>query len=168
MKLSEYQTAAAATADPKAYSLSYLIPMIVGETGELFGQKAKSFWHGWSADKLQQELVSEFGDICWGIAILLKSGNVSNVPSYVFPDSNDGWHWLLSCSHDIHLFYTRPGYQSNRMDWILQEAAMMWATLEHHCEEITGVAFDTVLIKNLQKLADRAARGVLKGQGDHR
>jgi NTP pyrophosphatase (non-canonical NTP hydrolase) len=85
MKLSEYQSAALSTAMEKAFSLDYLVPMIIGELGELSGQKAKAHWHGWPAEKLEVELVSEYGDVCWGTAILLHMAEVSDLTSGRFP-----------------------------------------------------------------------------------
>jgi len=57
MNLHEYTVQAEATAQPAAHDRAYLIPMIVGEVGELFGQRAKAVWHGWAPERLQAELV---------------------------------------------------------------------------------------------------------------
>lgn len=173
MKLSEYQTAAASTAMPEAFSHDYLIPMIVGEVGELFGQKAKAHWHGWSADQLQVELVSEYGDVCWGTAILLQMHGVtdlmykhptSSIPVSVWGNPLDPWHLLLQRVQHVHLWSTEEQTHS----YIRGEAQQLWLALETFCQAITGVPFETVLLANLTKLASRAERGVLVGKGDHR
>lgn len=169
--LANYQARAKSTAQPEAYNHDYLIPMIVGETGELFGQRAKSVWHGWDAARLETELVSEYGDICWGTAILLDMEGVNGSttrllgqPHTIWGDELDPHHLLLQRSTSLHMFYI----QQYTKRYIPGEATQLWLTLEKHCEAITGVPFDEVLEYNLAKLAGRAARGVLRGAGDHR
>jgi NTP pyrophosphatase (non-canonical NTP hydrolase) len=168
MKLSEYQAAALVTAQPRAFDLQYLVPMIVGEIGELFGQKAKSHWHGWEASKLRDELVSEYGDVAWGTAILLHVAKIDDIdPEKMRRSEDTEWQQLLSRAHYMHLFYS-GSVQPYTLEWVAGEAQLLWLTLERHCSKVTGVPFETVLQANLKKLADRAARGVLQGQGDHR
>lgn len=169
--LANYQARAAATAQQAAYNLDYLVPMIVGEVGELHGQKAKSVWHGWTADKLQMELVSEYGDVCWGTAILLEmygiratTGSLLGQPKTVWGDPLDAWHILQNRATGLHLFYIQP----NTRRYLPSEAEQLWMVLEEHCETITGVPFQEVLDTNVAKLAGRVARGTLVGQGDHR
>lgn len=174
MELKEYQAAAAATASIKAYDDAYLIPMIVGEIGELFGQKAKAHWHGWDADKLKLELMSEYGDVAWGTAILLSTRGVSQL-TYKRDDmfefaltrwgnKLDAWHILLQRSQYLHQWYTEKETHS----YIRGEAQQLWLTLHQFCQAITGASFDEVLQMNLAKLASRAERGTLIGSGDHR
>jgi len=170
--LANYQARAAATAQKAAYDHNYLIPMIVGETGELFGQRAKSVWHGWTPAKLQEELVSEFGDVCWGTAILLQMEGVSSPkerlfgqPRSIWPEEEmSPWHILLTRAQSLHLFHCL----SRTKIYIAGEAEQLWLALEKYCHEITGVPFQDVLDYNVKKLADRAERGVLQGSGDHR
>lgn len=171
MNLHDYQLAAARTAQPAAYDRAYLIPMIVGETGELFGQRAKSVWHGWHADRLAAELVSEYGDIAWGTAILLDLEGVRDLQGYdvrpgrtIWGDKLDPWHVLLQKASAIHLFST----QADTQRFVGSEAAQLWLALAQHCEEITGSTWDEVLGANLAKLAGRVERGTLVGSGDHR
>lgn len=172
MLLSEYQAEALKTADPEAFDLEYLVPMIVGETGELFGQMAKAHWHKWDAGKLEDLLVKEAGDIAWGTAILLHVQGVSDakVPNHKghvhYPDGAHLGQALINRAADIHLFATETHMQR----YIADEAKLMWRTLERFCEspDYLGVPFDTVLQVNLDKLRSRAERGVLKGAGDLR
>lgn len=171
MKLADYQREAARTAQPAAYDRDYLVPMIVGELGELFGQRAKSVWHGWSPARLKAELTLEYGDIAWGTAILLDLEGWADVDGVVPQPSRsvwgthlDPWHQLLNKATGLHLFYTSP----DNTRFLPQEARVLWVLLERHCEAITGSTWDEVLQANLAKLASRAARGVLQGAGDHR
>lgn len=169
--LAEYQVQAASTAMPEAYDLAYLVPMIVGETGELFGQRAKSVWHGWDADRLQKELVSEFGDICWGTAILLHIQGIDQIDGNILLPGRslwgmelDPWQTLLQKASNLNLFYVAGDSKS----FLAGGAQQMWRALEKTCGPITGVPLEDVLQANLRKLADRAARGTLVGSGDHR
>lgn len=172
MDFNTYQKAAGSTAQEKAFSLDYLIPMIVGETGELFGQRAKSHWHGWSADKLQVELVSEYGDICWGVAIFLGTQGVHILPplpvtaknSYGALEADNPWQALLSRACYLNMWYT----DDTTLSYLKAEAISLWYALERNAEAITGMPFGTVLQANLTKLAGRVARGTLVGSGDHR
>lgn len=174
MDLQEYTHLAARTAQPAAYDRAYLVPMIVGETGELFGQRAKAVWHGWDAAKLELELVSEYGDIAWGTAILLKVEGI-HYDKVQFPPlrqqgptvwgrQQDPWQHLLTKAHDVYLFNT----QEETSSYVRGAAQQLWLALQHHSLAITGRDFDHVLQVNLDKLASRAARGTLVGAGDHR
>ena len=170
--LSNYQARAAATAQPSAFDRAYLIPGIVGEVGELFGQRAKAVWHGWDNQKLSAELISEYGDICWMTAILLdlegikstRPENLLGQPRTIWNEQLDPWHILLQKACNVHLFHTQR--QTTR--YIAGEAEQLWLILEAFCLSITGADFDTVLEANLAKLAGRVERGTLVGSGDHR
>lgn len=172
MRLAQYQSAAAATAQPAAYQYDYLVPMIVGEVGELFGQRAKSVWHGWTREKLQAELVSEYGDIAWGTAILLKMEGVEffraqlrqGPATTVWGNEPSPWQPLANKAANLFHFYT----QEETHQYIRGEAQQMWLTLESSCKAVTGTDFNTVLERNLLKLQGRVARGTLVGSGDHR
>jgi hypothetical protein len=174
MELMDYQAAAAATAAPEAFSLDYLIPGIVGEVGELFGQKAKAHWHGWTPERLQAELISEYWDICWMTAILLSTENVHHLTykqdrmeEFVLTrwgNKRDSWHILLQRAQYLHQWST----EKETLSYIRGEAQQMWVALHQYCWDITGASFDHVLNANLMKLAGRVQRGTLVGQGDHR
>lgn len=177
LSLRDYQDLALKTAEPRAFQIDYLVPGIVGEIGELFGQKAKSFWHGWTPERLQEELVSEYGDICWMTATLLYTRGVDQLnPS--FPDTTTGvLRWgtvtpelsLLSLSHQLYTVASvRDDAVTASDQWLEEVAERLWRQLRASATAVTGVQFQDILRANLQKLADRAARGVLRGSGDHR
>lgn len=170
MELHEYQLAATRTAEERAYHWRYLVPGIVGEVGELFGQRAKAHWHGWDDTRLRRELVSEYGDIAWLTAILLTTVEVYDEPQgyaepiHPFRDVPDPWQQLLNRAHAVHLL--AGDWHTRRM--VKGDAVLLWAQLRHYSHTITGADFDHVLQANLRKLADRAQRNVLQGSGDHR
>lgn len=175
LTLAAYQEKALATAEPRAFDLQYLVPGIMGEVGELFGQQAKAHWHGWPAKKLREELVSEYGDIAWMTALLLDTRGI-NMLHPVVPSSGparwgrlDPMSALLAAASRLRLNYLmeKDGI-SETEQWLDQSAENLWRVLRDNCLHITGRDFQSVLGGNLIKLADRAARGVLRGQGDHR
>lgn len=177
MSLREYQDLALKTAEPRAFQIDYLVPGIVGEIGELFGQKAKSFWHGWTPEQLQKELISEYGDICWMTATLLHTRGIDQLnPS--FPDTTTGvLRWGTVTPEMSLLTLGTQLYQTAALhdegltasaQWLEEVSEKLWRQLRASAVAITGVQFQDILQANLQKLADRAARGVLRGSGDHR
>lgn len=172
MELKEYQVGATSTAEPRAYDLQYLVPGLVGELGELFGQRAKGHWHGWTEEKLLGELTLEYGDIAWLTAVLLKRLDVDTVDMSQAEDArhtawmgqSSPWQQIMGMVSGIHLLWVE-GYGDNHL---VQQASLLWAALQAHSLTITGNSFDVVLQVNLDKLASRAARNVLQGAGDHR
>lgn len=175
LTLAVYQQRAIATAEERAFHLEYLIPGILGEVGELFGQQAKGYWHQWAPEQLQKELVSEYGDICWMTALLLHTRGVAQLqPVYPSDGSRglgalDTMSRLQQAASNLRATYLmeKDGI-SDTDQWLDEAAERMWRVLRDCCQYVTGVPFQEVLHANLAKLADRAARGVLKGQGDHR
>ena len=165
MELPKYTKKALKTAQPEAFSLEYLVPGIVGEVGELFGQQAKGYWHGWDEKKLQTELVSEYGDICWMTAILLHTQFVDNVALRT-PYSTDGKVGQMQILSQATMLYN--DYLGEHQEYLASDAAGLWNLLSFFSEPITGHTFSHVLKANLKKLEDRAARNVLRGSGDHR
>lgn len=170
MELSEYQQHALKTALPTSLNLDYLVPMIIGEIGELFGQKAKAVRDTWAPDDLQKMLISEYGDIAWGTAILLNHFGIHEVPDSAFhrtPHPTNPWTDLLAWTQTIYIshedFERTPNPQ-----WLDYTAENFWATLKFRCKKITGREFDMVLSSNVDKLARRAQAGTVSGSGDLR
>ena len=163
MNLTEYQPLALATAQPEALSLDYLVPGIAGETGELLGHMAKAHWHGTPAEQLQANLVKEYGDICWMAAVLLSKYGISFIalPSYLTQDQ----HPHVAVLDRAATLYREYAWGDTDLQF---EAHMLWKTLHCNAEAITGHPLSHVLQVNLDKLASRAERGVLKGSGDDR
>lgn len=172
LQMNNYLAQALTTADEKAFDHAYLIPGIVGEVGELFGQHAKAHWHTWTAEALQEQLIKEYGDIAWMTALLMHvevaEGRATadhKGLNLVFSTRglDDPMHLLLMRATALHLYYTM-----DMTSYLAGEAARIWAALAAQCQTVTGVDFQVVLDTNIAKLASRAARGVLKGQGDNR
>lgn len=163
--LAEYQRAAISTADPEAFRPDYLLPSLVGEIGELFGQRGKSVWHGWSEEKLRDALVLEYGDVAWMTAVLLHTMEERTTGDPITSDcERTAWDSLLSQSNLVYWSGTHPQAHG----WLRNDTKLMWQTLAGNSQLITGAPFDYVLTANLDKLRSRAERGVLKGSGDYR
>lgn len=170
MELKDYQAGATSTAEPRAYDLQYLIPGLMGELGELFGQRAKGHWHSWTEEKLLTELKLEYGDIAWLTAVLLKRLGVDSVTPVKEGDhrswigKSNPYTVITSYITSLHLLWVE-GYGD---EYLTQNASALWTALQSHALTVTGHPFDAVLQANLDKLASRAARNVLQGAGDHR
>lgn len=170
MDLHEYQTKAMATAEPRAFHHEYLVPGLLAEVGELFGHHAKGYWHQRPHMEVQALVEKEYGDIAWLTAVLLHTEGVTQL--HVPASFAAGWGGqrpdpmalLLSSAAQVHSAYlNRPHY-----DWMQEAAQRMWCAVVTQCQVVTGTDLDTVLQINLDKLASRAARGVLQGAGDNR
>lgn len=164
MDLAEYQLLAQKTALPTSLSREYLVPMIIGEIGELFGQKAKAVRDTWAPDDLAKMLISEYGDIAWGTAVLQRILGVWGEEGYQFPVHPDPYTALLQCSLRLH----EADQNDDDTPWLDDAAEQLWYTLKHHCLAITGRDFDTVLSSNVDKLARRAQYDTIMGSGDLR
>lgn len=171
MELKEYQARALETALPTALNPNYLVPMIVGEVGELFGALAKSVRDGWDEERTRKTLTKEYGDIAWGVAILMHHEKLTLFPatcsdmgadSADYPDDRiEAMGMLNHISLDIM-------ERSGKKQPINLMLRILWTMLFDYCELVTGSTFDEVLETNLAKLADRKERGVIGGSGDER
>ena len=119
----------------------------------------------------QKLITAEIGDICWDLAILIDYLGIDVIP-----------RTCPSYELDVHGFVTIGKIQevlkkvARDNDWIPDE--LQKGTLEmlfndllygitNKCLEF-GMNLSDLLQANLEKLADRAKRGVLKGSGDER
>lgn len=190
-QLINYIEKAKATAQPEAYSYDYLIPGLLGEVGEVFGQIAKNHWHGWTAEKFETELVAEYGDICWMTAILMDHRfemdtydlESEGAPTEFAPIVGmrvigervnklvEALDWESEAEQDVNDFpynnhtLVRLESLSSHTDEMLLK---LWAHLVIYAPVVTGHPLQKSLDYNAEKLASRAARGVLRGAGDHR
>ena len=168
--LDDYLPKALATIQDEAKDLAYLIPGIAGEVGELLGHVAKAHWHHTSEEDLCRELAFEYGDVAWMTAVLLHvtQGEDLSDPGAVARRVNT---W--ASGQPLEALFGRAASllrakNEGDLDRLRQQAQHMWSALYTLAEPATGYSFDEILEMNVNKLADRAARGVLKGNGDHR
>lgn len=160
MDLRTYQASALETALPTARNFDYLIPGLIAEIGECFGKVAKARRDEWTDDRLNDELVKEWGDCAWMAAVALHvAGTHGDDDGFAdcYTSRGDAMSAALEyaiLAHDI----TTPG----------RELLDVWCSLRDGAKVVTGKPFDEVLQVNIDKLADRANRGVLGGSGDTR
>lgn len=190
-QLMDYIEAAKATAQPEAYDYNYLIPGLLGEVGEVYGQIAKNQWHGWDEEKFETELVAEYGDICWMTAILMDHRfemdtydlEVEDAPTEFAPFIGmqvigervnklvEALNWESDAGQKVQDFphsnqaLTLLESLDNYTDEMLVK---LWAYLVVYAPVVTGSEIQKSLDYNAEKLASRKARGVLRGAGDHR
>lgn len=135
--------------------------MIVSEIGECFGKVAKAVRDEWSEERLDEELVKECGDVCWGVALLAKHYGLTKVDrwgtDYRLQTRSQSLHFLLADVSALERV-TREGGASGRA-----QVRHLWLNLEDNCEILTGRSFDEVLRMSLARLADRKARDVIGG-----
>ena len=187
--LKDYIPAAKSTAQPAAYDYAYLVPALLGEYGEVYGQLAKAHWHEWPEDKLKMEMVAEYGDMCWMVAILIdKRSCLSERAHVMVPPVGFAPHVAMGVvGRRISTFLNALEAETRMTQVAIQEPddtaylvvdaqqdetdyqlMQLWNALANYAEQCTGSSFQEVLDYNKEKLASRAARGVLRGAGDHR
>lgn len=175
MNLSEYQKKALSTAAPIAHTYEYLAHGLIGEVGEFAGRIAKGVWKGDRGHAaFYSDLALEYGDIAWMAAILMNKQGIHGRDAW-------GQPFARSYSRDVHTpeamvplseimaeaAYLYRIYAMNTTSYLL-DSRRLWDLLETHCEQLTRHSWDDVLQMNVDKLASRASRGVLIGNGDHR
>lgn len=168
MNLSAYQAKARSTAAPAAYEYRYLVPGLLGELGELTGRQAKGFWkRDVGTPDYKNDIALEYGDIAWMAAILLSKQHIHGRDAWGQPYGSTP-HASLTPLGEVALEISTIFSQYSGGPCFFIDARALWDLLERHCESITGLPFSDVLEMNIIKLASRASRGVLIGNGDHR
>lgn len=153
-----YQQQALTTALPSALTMDYLAPGLIAELGEVFGKQAKAVRDGWDTDRLNREVCAELGDCCWFIALIAHVQGVE-----VFTDRPLAFTTTSLREGMRGAMVTRPlpaEREGQRLSHLIAVIAAQAAT--------HGSTLEAVAQANLDKLADRQARGVLGGSGDAR
>lgn len=169
MYLDEYQKKALSTAAPVGTTYEYLAHGLIGEVGEFAGRIAKGVWKGdRTSGAYLADLALEYGDIAWMTAVLLHRQGIHG---------RDAWGAPLGVPPEdmispLGAIMAEAGYQyriyATNVTGYTLDARRLWDLLETYCERLTHHTWADVLQMNVDKLASRAARGVLVGNGDHR
>lgn len=150
-----YQELAMQTCLPSAKNWEYCYSLIASEIGEAFGKWGKKFRDG-EFDK--EKLTDELGDVFWGVALACELAEKNF--EYI-------WNNCEECE-TICIYIFAPSMFSIKMktpDRIDLKMGMRFAkTFAKEC----GIDPLDCLKRNIAKLADRQARGVIKGNGDER
>lgn len=155
MDLDTYTPQALSTAEPRAHDLQYLLPGIIGETGEFFAEFAKQHWHG--TDRADT-IVDEYGDIAWLTAVLLNRYDIGQAE--VRAMTRTTVYTTRESALDLLLSRAAAVYRSAEAQRP-QRAAGLWQVLEDSAEVLTGKPLSAALEVNLAKLAQRHGAGEL-------
>lgn len=169
LNLHDYQLKARSTAAPVGLTYEYLAYGLLGEVGELAGRIAKGLWkEDTGTPEYYKDLALEYGDVAWMTAILLYKQGITGRDAWGAPDfsgEREGVHPIGRIAFEAgYMFRMFTGGQFSRYI----DARHLWDLLETHCHDVTRYEWEQVLQMNLDKLASRANRGVLVGDGDHR
>lgn len=158
---------------PKARGLEYTALGLANETFELL----EKYWN----HEHPSDILAELGDVLWYTSACYKElGLEIQEPSTSIP----GWTYYPGRGGGQEYFealgITVGKYVGHVKKWLRLdpgvEARTNAMTLElsyillciHRLSIVYGSDFQAVMTSNYAKLADRAQRGVLQGNGDHR
>lgn len=182
MNWNEYQQSALTTAIyPLKRELEYTILGLCSEAGEI-GEAYEAGKQGWGFNKAQTaHLLDESGDVWWYAAAVtdalkLPFSAVGNF-SEVMPDfsKSRGITILRIQKHAGNLagilkktIRDNDGFveEVHKQKMLAELYQLTWQL--DHLAILFGTTSGAVMAKNLNKLADRKARGVLQGSGDNR
>lgn len=185
MTWNDYQREALTTAIyPVDREVDYTIAGLGSEIGE-FGEKylaAKANFYGsFKTEASKLYALGECGDIYWYCAATADSLNVplgtimeGPAPEVLYAGSKGLSYVAMTVSHGNMLGILKKSIRDN--DGFLSDAHRvalqleLWKIMWHNYCIIVALGGSTqgVMAKNLEKLADRKARGVLQGSGDNR
>ena len=150
--VNNYQKLAMRTCLPSAKNWEYCYCLIASEIGEALGKWGKKFRDG-EFDK--EKLTDELGDVFWGVALACELDG-EKFENLWYRSYNE--YFLLIEAITPHKF-SKGGLILNKL------SALSFAkTFAEEC----GIDPLDCLKCNIAKLADRQARGVIKGNGDER
>ena len=155
-----YQKQALTTALPSALTMDYLAPGLIAELGEVFGKQAKAVRDGWVAARLNREVCAELGDCVWFIALIAHEYDLT--PEVDRKLRRKGMNYALGTALN---FYPLDDEDDFGVSQEMLTSLLMQVQAE---AEAHGSTLEAVAQANLNKLADRQARGVLGGSGDCR
>lgn len=157
--VNNYQELAMQTCLPSAKNWEYCYCLIASEIGEAFGKWGKKFRDG-EFDK--KKLTDELGDVFWGVALACELGG------YNFDFLWDESVGHKPCSDFVRVKIFLPDtFNSNKLGLDVFAAFEIFIFTKTFAEEC-GIDPIDCLRRNIAKLADRQARGVIKGNGDER
>ena len=163
MTFEEYQKEAVSFRTDTANNEEYLTLGLIAEVGEAAGKLAKRVRDGvWD----EKAFVKELGDILWFVANLADYYYRKNGLSYSFQLSDcfemTGVSKLADKEMMEYLAFDSAGLVKGfgGMDNIIHKLSCLAKRQGYTLEQVAEI--------NLAKLRDRAARGVIKGNGDER
>lgn len=161
MNLNEYQTSIPRFVRyaPSA-ERQYLALGLVSEIGELAGKFAKRLRGDAVADP---DIIAEMGDCLFFIYMIRNRYNVGLMPTvrtFTIRHADHAIQRMFECAAQV--------YTEMQRDTVTPITLCMLEDCVDHLARLHQVTLDEVAEANYQKLASRAQRGVLQGNGDHR
>lgn len=157
--IKNYQQLAMRTCLPSAKNWEYCYCLIASEIGEAFGKWGKKFRDG-EFDK--EKLTDELGDVFWGVALACELGG------YNFKEL---WQESSGRVFDFDFFELKMilpyGFELKTYEQSLSSVSSVLVFAKTFAMQC-GIDPLECLKRNIAKLADRQARGVIKGNGDER
>lgn len=132
---------------------------LIEEAGELCGKFAKTLRGDHELDKAA--VLAEVGDVLWNIAALAE-----DIGQHMSVLEGEDYEAVLShpVPDGIELHKVAAAVAAGVFD---EDKTMMFISLGVIAREL-GSSLEDVATANIQKLTDRKARNVIKGEGDNR
>jgi len=119
---------------------TYLVLGLLSELGEVADVLKKAIRNGTPKDEVRRRLVDEIGDVLWYSAVTTHEASTATSDNLTLPV------WVAQIAFS--------GFTA--------EGIMQWAKV------IYGITAEECRAANIAKLASRAARGVITGEGGNR
>jgi NTP pyrophosphatase (non-canonical NTP hydrolase) len=181
MNFNEYQEQAIKTAIyPRERAVEYPAALLVEEIGELMKCFTKPMRDGGEVNR--ERAAGELGDCLWALAALAHDWNQAlsftvNVHefcelanrSFANGDDLEMTAVLLSLEAAELAFHSLYAHErSGSFDFMIQSRFIDTFNQMQLLANALDLSLETIAQRNLDKLADRAARGVIGGEGDTR
>lgn len=164
MTFEEYQKAAVSFRTDTADNGEYLMLGLIAEVGEAAGKLAKRIRDGVFDERA---FIKELGDILWFVANLADYYD-REYDKNISEDLDDCFNVELDCDRFDDEITKRLVYwvallldgDTDQLEYIVIEVGSLAKKRNYTLEQVAEI--------NIAKLRDRAARGVIKGNGDER
>lgn len=164
MTFEEYQNEAVKFRCETANSTTYLTLGLIEEVGEAAGKLAKHYRDNVFDEKA---FVKELGDILWFVANLAdyyKSDCIQQACKLNFKQVENTYYQDINDIKTLAVFTSRLAADSAKdpvnFACVISCLVVIAKSFDYTIEQVAEI--------NLAKLRDRAARGVIKGNGDER
>jgi NTP pyrophosphatase (non-canonical NTP hydrolase) len=175
MNLETYKTMAMVTADYPHYKSNLLYPSLglLGETGEALNTLKKMLRDDKSTTLTKErrlKLKGELGDVMWYIANIAHHTHSSLQPAQTLvelaiqekPDIFDAAFKMMLRAHELSRLCLAPD------DLRMSDAIIRMITAMDEMCTACSLTLDSVTDYNIEKLASRAERGTIGGDGNDR